>query len=109
MTAYLGYDPDLVDMLEDVLSRGLRAIVLTNAMRPMRKVRERLRTLRHYGERLVIRVSVDHYDTAEHERERGRRSWAPTIEGLRWLAAEGFCVHVAGRRFSGETDPALRG
>ena len=30
---------DIIVMLDDVLSRGLDALVLTNAMKPMRKLR----------------------------------------------------------------------
>ena len=102
-------NPDLPDMLDAVLSRGFEALVLTNAMRPMRKVAGRLLELRErYGERLTIRVSVDHHDPAVHETERGRRSWRPTIEGLVWLARNGFAVDVAGRRFTGEPESALR-
>lgn len=102
-------NPDLMDMLDDVLGRGLRALVLTNAMKPMRKRRERLLALRdRYGEHLALRVSVDHYDPVIHEAERGRRSWAPTIEGLAWLACNGFAPDVAGRRFTGEDEASLR-
>ena len=43
-----------------------------------------------------------------HEAERGRRSWAPTIDGLVWLARNGFAIDVAGRRFSGEPEAELR-
>jgi hypothetical protein len=96
-------------MLEDVLSRGLDALVLTNAMKPMRKLRPRLLALRDaYGARLRIRVSLDHYAPSVHEAERGRRSWAPTIDGLVWLARNEFTVDVAGRRFSGEPEAELR-
>ncbi len=101
-------NPELPDMLEAVLGRGLRALVLTNAMRPMRKLRERLLALRHHGDRLVIRVSLDHHTRARHEAERGPRSWLPAIEGLRWLAASGFTVDVASRRQPDEAEPALR-
>ena len=101
-------NPQFLDMLELVLARGFRAMVLTNAMRPMRRVRERLRPLLRFGRALTIRVSVDHYSPAVHEQERGARSWAPTIDGLAWLAAEGFDIHVAGRRFSGESEAAIR-
>jgi hypothetical protein len=101
---------DIIGMLDDVLSRGFDALVLTNAMKPMRKLREPLLALRDaYAARLTIRVSLDHYTPAVHEAERGRRSWAPTIDGLVWLARNGFALDVAGRRFSGETDDALRG
>jgi hypothetical protein len=102
-------NPDIIAMLDDVLSRGLSAIVLTNAMKPMRKLRPQLLALREaYGERLTIRVSLDHYTAAVHEAERGKRSWAPAIDGLVWLARNGFAIDAAGRRFSGEPDADLR-
>jgi hypothetical protein len=102
-------NPDIVAMLDDVLSRGLDALVLTNAMQPMRKLRPQLLALREaYGARLRIRVSLDHHSAAVHEAERGRRSWAPTIDGMVWLARNGFAMDMAGRRFSGEPEAELR-
>src|SRR5579863_7840028 len=101
---------DIIAMLHEVLSRGFDALVLTNAMKPMRRLRPQLLALRDaYGERLRVRVSLDHYDPAVHEAERGRRSWAPMIDGLVWLARNGFALDVAGRRFSGEPEDELRG
>lgn len=101
---------ELPAMLEDVLSRGLKAMVLTNAMKPMHKMKPALvELLARYGRNnLTIRVSVDHYDKALHEKERGAHSWKPTIDGLVWLAQSGFDVHVAGRHFSDETDAQVR-
>jgi uncharacterized Fe-S cluster-containing radical SAM superfamily protein len=100
---------DIIAMLEDVLSRGFEALVLTNAMQPMRRLRPKLLALRdRYGAGLRIRVSLDHYSPEVHEAERGRRTWAPTIDGLLWLARNGFALDVAGRRFSGEPEPDLR-
>jgi uncharacterized Fe-S cluster-containing radical SAM superfamily protein len=102
-------NPDIIGMLDDVLSRGLNALVLTNAMKPMRKLRSQLLALHEaHGARLTIRVSIDHYTPAVHETERGRRSWAPAIDGLVWLARNGFAIDVAGRRFSGEPEADLR-
>jgi len=102
-------NPELMAMLEDALSRGFDALVLTNAMRPMAKCKAALLQLNErYGERLTIRVSIDHYGRAVHEQERGRRSWKPTIEGLCWLARNGFSVHVASRRLSGESETEIR-
>ena len=102
-------NPDLAGMLEDVLARGLDALVLTNAMKPMRKRRGELCALRdRYGARLTIRVSVDHYSKRVHEAERGARSWEPTFEGLLWLMREGFHVHVASRRLTAEPESDLR-
>ena len=102
-------NPELPAMLQDALSRGFDALVLTNAMKPMAKCRAALLDLKErYGGRLTIRVSIDHYGRAVHEKERGRRSWKPTIEGLCWLARNGFSLHVASRRLSGETEAEIR-
>src|SRR5438477_9117010 len=58
---------DLPAMLDDVLSRGLHALVLTNAMKPMHKMKPELLALRgRYGTRLTIRVSLDHYGRRVH-------------------------------------------
>jgi uncharacterized Fe-S cluster-containing radical SAM superfamily protein len=102
-------NPELPAMLDLALAGGFRALVLTNAMKPMHKTKPALLRLRdRYGDRLVIRVSIDHYGRAVHEAERGRRSWAPTIDGLKWLAGYGFAISVASRRLSGESEAALR-
>ncbi len=102
-------NPALPAMLEDVLGRGLEAMVLTNAMKPMHKMKPALLALRErHGDRLTIRVSLDHYGAALHEAERGTRTWRPTLDGLVWLSRNGFNVNVAGRRFSGEPEDVLR-
>ena len=102
-------NPDFIGMLEDALAAGHRALVLTNAMRPMMKCASELLALRQrYGARVVLRVSVDHYRPEMHEEERGPRTWAPTVRGLRWLSAHGFALHVAGRRRWGEDEQTLR-
>ena len=99
----------IIGMLEDVLAQGLEALVLTNAMAPLRRLRPALLDLLgRYGQRLRIRVSLDHYSREVHENERGRRSWGPTIDGLVWLAHNGFALDVAGRRFTDEAEPLLR-
>lgn len=102
-------NPELPRMLDHVLSRGFDALVLTNAMKPMTKCRPALLRLNErYGQRLTIRVSLDHYGRAVHEAERGRRSWQPTIDRLVWLARQGFRLHVASRYLSGESEAELR-
>ncbi|MDR3538874.1 MAG: radical SAM protein [Acetobacteraceae bacterium] len=102
-------NPDLVGMLADVLDRGLSALVLTNAMQPMTHLRPKLLDLRaRHGARLGVRVSLDHYNAAEHDAERGPGTWARTLEGLIWLAQHGFAPDVAGRRFTAEPEEAVR-
>ena len=102
-------NPALPAMLDLALAGGFRTLVLTNAMKPMHKMKPALLALnRRHGERLAIRVSLDHYGRAVHEAERGRRSWQPTIDGLLWLAGNGFAVSVASRRLSGESEAEIR-
>jgi hypothetical protein len=102
-------NPELPEMLEEALARGFEVLVLTNAMRPMRKVEEALLALRaRYGPRLRLRVSLDHYGPAVHEEERGVGTWAPGVAGLEWLAAHGFAPEIASRRLSGETEAEIR-
>ncbi|MBK1661748.1 radical SAM protein [Paracraurococcus ruber] len=101
---------DLPAMLRDVLSRGLRALVLTNAMKPMRHHAAALLALRDaFGDRLTLRVSLDHHTPLLHDLERQEGSFAQALEGLDWLAREGFRIHVAGRAaFGGEAEAASR-
>lgn len=102
-------NPDMIAILEDTLSRGFRALVLTNAMKPMMKRADGLLDLQQrFGDRLTVRVSIDHYSRRLHEDERGPKSWAPTVRGLHWLTRHGFHVDIAGRLFSGETDEQMR-
>jgi uncharacterized radical SAM superfamily Fe-S cluster-containing enzyme len=97
------------DMLDDALTRGFDVLVLTNAMKPMElRARELLALRAAHGDRLALRVSIDHYTKELHELERGPRSWEPTIKGLSWLAKNGFPIDVAGRVFSGEAESVAR-
>ena len=103
-------NPDMLAMLQDSLSRGLPTLVLTNAMRPMMRSQDRLAALnRAHPGLLTLRVSLDHHGPALHDGERGPGSFEITMQGLAWLAANGFDVHVAGRSgFSAEPEANLR-
>jgi uncharacterized Fe-S cluster-containing radical SAM superfamily protein len=100
---------DLARMMTECLERGFRVIVLTNAMKPMMKVADELLAVhQRHGDRLVVRVSIDHYTQDIHELERGAHTWAPTLAGLHWLTANGFNVHVAARNFTGQSEAEIR-
>jgi uncharacterized Fe-S cluster-containing radical SAM superfamily protein len=102
-------NPAIDVIIEACLARGLKVLVLTNAMTPMRHHRAALLDLNaRFPGRLVLRVSLDHFTPERHEEERGPRSWQPSIDGLRWLSDNGFEIAVAGRTLWGEPDPVLR-
>jgi pyruvate-formate lyase-activating enzyme len=102
-------NPHLAGILELTLKSGFRVLVLTNAMKPMHRMKPALLRLRErFADRLQLRVSLDHYGPAVHEAERGPRSWRPTTDGLSWLARHGFAVSVATRLISGESEAEIR-
>jgi uncharacterized Fe-S cluster-containing radical SAM superfamily protein len=102
-------NPSIIGILSDVLEAGFHALVLTNAMTPLRHKREPLLALhRAHPGKLSLRVSVDHFTQVLHEEERGPRSWAPMLDGLKWLSANGFDLAAAGRTRWGEDEEILR-
>ena len=102
-------NPDIFAMMRSALERGFEVLVLTNAMRPMRRFESQLDMLRtELGARLTMRVSLDHYTQALHEAERGPNSWAKAVEGCKWLSDHGFRIAVAGRRLASESEAAAR-
>ena len=103
--------PEILAILEAALDRGHRVLLLTNAMQPMQRPRilEGLIALRErFGDALTLRVSVDHYGARRHDEERGVGAFDIMCVGLRWLAANGFDVSLAGRTFSDETETELK-
>ncbi|NKB21386.1 MAG: radical SAM protein [Alphaproteobacteria bacterium] len=100
---------DMIQMLEVALLRGFRALVLTNAMKPMRHHEAALKKLKYwFNDKLVVRVSVDHYTQQRHEEERGPGSWQPMLDGLIWLSQNKFNFDIAGRTPWGEEEMAMR-
>lgn len=98
-------NPDMIAILDLCLSRGFATLVLSNAMRPLRRHEAALLALNaRFGHQLTIRVSLDHYSQQVHEAERGGNSWDKAIAGLHWLARHGFAIAVAGRHLAHETD-----
>ena len=103
-------NPELCAMIGAGLARGFRVLVLTNAMKPMMKVRDALLAVKAQdnARRLTIRVSIDHYTKDMHELERGKHSWTPMLAGLHWLVSNGFEVHVAARSFTSQSEADIR-
>ena len=103
-------NPDIIAMLRASLERGHRALVLTNAMKPMRRHEAAL--LEPYA-RITARSSPcvspsTTTQSAVHEAERGPGTWAVMLDGLTWLDAHGFSLAVAGRHLAGESEAEAR-
>ena len=100
-------NPDAIELSEIVLQRGHKLLILTNAMRPMMrpKVQKGLLTLKQkYGNKLTLRVSLDHYTEEGHDKERGKGSFRLALEGLNWLDENSFLINIAGRSEFAESE-----
>jgi uncharacterized Fe-S cluster-containing radical SAM superfamily protein len=104
-------NPAMIDMARRALERGYDVLILTNAMSPMMRPRVQdglIKLQRAFGDRLTLRISVDHHSAEYHDRERGTGTFAKTLAGMRWLRDQGIRMTVAGRTVWGESDQAAR-
>ncbi len=104
-------NPEIVATIGAALSRGYQTLILTNAMQPMQRapIRKDLLALQQkFGERLTLRVSLDHHTKRLHETERGPGTWEKVLQGLDWLSANGFSFSIAGRTCWGEAEASER-
>ena len=104
-------NPAMIEIARRSLERGYEVLILTNAMRPMmrKSMRAGLEELQvEYGDKLTLRISLDHWDGIRHDEERGAGSFEKTIEGMRWLRDAGIRMAVAGRALWHESDTAAR-
>ena len=97
---------DIFKMIKYSLDNGFKTLVLTNAMKPMLNNKNDLFRLNHLN--LTIRVSIDHYLKEKHELIRGPNSWAPMIEGLKWLSKNNFNYCLATRLMWNEDEKTTR-
>lgn len=101
--------PEILEIMEAVLSRGHELLVLTNAMRPMMRPRIQdglLRLHERFADQLTLRVSMDSHMQALHDAERGAGAFEEALKGLSWLAGKGVKTTIAGRHASLREDEA---
>ena len=104
-------NPEMIEMTRRSLERGYKVLILTNAMRPMMRKSVQsglLGLLADYGDQLTMRISVDHWGPALHDKERGKGSFDQMLKGMQWLRDAGFSMTVAGRTVWGETETVSR-
>lgn len=103
--------PEILDIIEAILSRGHTLLLLTNAMKPMmrKRIQQGLLDIQtRYPDQLTLRVSLDHHGRVLHDAERGAGSFDAAVAGLGWLADNRFRVAIAGRQILTEDDTEAR-
>lgn len=111
MIAYTGgepfINPSIIELLRLPLDEGFEVLVLTNATRVLERHYSSLKELRdRFGDRLHIRVSLDHYTEEEHDKERGAGNFHKTLKQLQWLHEHNFNISIASRSLLGESQEA---
>lgn len=104
-------NPQMIEIARASLDAGYQVLILTNAMRPMmrKSVQNGLLELNaSYPNKLTLRISVDHYDAALHDAERGWGAFDKTVDGMNWLQTNGFNMAVAGRSIFGHSEEDSR-
>ncbi len=104
-------NPAMIDMARVALDRGYEVLILTNAMQPMMRPRVQTGLIalhEAFGDKLTVRVSLDHHRAALHDAERGAGSFERTLEGMGWLRDNGIRMAVAGRSIMQEDEAQAR-
>ena len=104
-------NPEILEMIEYCLKANYEVLILTNAMQPMmrKSVQTKLIQLNSvYPEKLILRISLDHFSETRHNHERGLGTFQKTLEGMDWLRDVGINMKVAGRTIWDESESDIR-
>lgn len=104
-------NPHMIKIITEVLDRELSVLVLTNAHKILKRWEKDLLSLRSkHGDKLKVRVSLDHYTKEIHNQERGPKAFENALNGITWLHNNNFNLHIAGRSLTDESyDQAFKG
>ena len=96
-------NPHMIPIIIETLKRDLEILVLTNAVNVINRYKEKLIEIKKtYGDKLHLRISLDHHTKEFHEKERGENTFDKTIENIKWFTQEGFNISIAGRSLTDE-------
>lgn len=104
-------NPHMIKMSEMALERGHELLILTNAMKPMMRPRVQKGLLdlnERYGDKMTLRVSLDHFTEDGHDAERGDGSFTIALKGMAWLTEHKFKLNIAGRSAFAESEDDAR-
>ena len=93
---FTGGEPFILNDIYDMLaysSTRVKTTVLTNAMLLRAKRLDQLCAINN--DNLIVQVSLDGGNAADHDAYRGRGTWVKTIEGIQLLQDRGFRVRLS--------------
>lgn len=104
-------NPNIMEIITLILSYELEVLVLTNANRVLKRHESKLLELKEkYGNKLHLRVSLDHHTREVHDQERGSGAFEKTITAIQWLNENNFNLSLASRSLTDESqEQSLKG
>ena len=91
-------NPDIIDIIELILTYKLPLLILTNGTRLIRRFEKKLILLSQlHPDLLNFRISLDHFTKQVHDQERGKGNFNKVINTLKWMSENDFNFTVAGR------------
>lgn len=93
---FTGGEPFILNDIYDMLayaSTRVKTTVLTNAMLLRAKRLDQLCAINN--DNLIVQVSLDGGNAADHDAYRGKGTWAKTVEGIQLLQERGFRVRLS--------------
>lgn len=104
-------NPQIIQIISTVLKNNFEILILTNALNLIKRHHEALDKLKDkYGDKLSLRISLDHHTQDVHESERGSNTFQKTMEEFKYLYDKGFNLSLASRSLINEsTEDSLNG
>ena len=99
---------DIVRILEYALSLK-PCMVISNGTAPLLKRLHQLQLLKQQKYPLSFRISIDHADQPQHDKDRGWGNFQRAVEGLQLLHAQGFDIGIIRQIHNGEDNAAVLG
>jgi organic radical activating enzyme len=97
-------NPYIIPIIKTVLDEGFEILILTNALNLIKRHHTELEDLKNqYGNKLSLRVSLDHHTESIHEKERGANTFKKTMDEFKYLYDQGFNLSLASRSLSDES------
>lgn len=98
-------NPHIIPIIKSILQYGHELLILTNANRVIKKHQDELLKIKdQYGDKLKLRISLDHFTAKIHDQERGKGAFQKTIEQMKWLYDKSFDISIASRSLSDESE-----
>lgn len=96
-------NPYIHEIITAILDHDFEILILTNATKFIKRHREKIQQYaQNYPQKFHLRVSLDHYSKEIHEKERGEKTFQPTLENIQWFLQNSVRVSIAGRSLTHE-------